>query len=120
VVSLTALPPSPQGKSPRYQLDRRLGGPQNRSGRCGKQKNLELVESNAGRRTRSSSLYRQSSRDFSDAAKAAELMLVQELSRSGLVQSSLPASVAATESLKLPLRFAGPRVQIPTKNDYPD
>jgi hypothetical protein len=27
-------------KSPRYPLDRRLGGPQNRSGRCGEEKRL--------------------------------------------------------------------------------
>jgi hypothetical protein len=33
-------PFSPRGKSPWYQLDRRLGGPQNRSGRRGKKKNL--------------------------------------------------------------------------------
>jgi hypothetical protein len=30
----------PQGKSPRYPLDRRLGGPQSRSGRYGEEKNL--------------------------------------------------------------------------------
>jgi hypothetical protein len=29
-----------QGKNPRYPLDRRLGGPQSRSGRCGLEKNL--------------------------------------------------------------------------------
>jgi hypothetical protein len=29
----------PQGKSPRYPLDRRLGGPQSRSGRGGEEKN---------------------------------------------------------------------------------
>jgi hypothetical protein len=33
-----ALPP---GKSPRYPLDRKLGGPQNRSGRRGEEKILE-------------------------------------------------------------------------------
>jgi hypothetical protein len=27
-------------RSPRYSLDRVLGGPQNRSGRCGEEKNL--------------------------------------------------------------------------------
>jgi len=30
-----------QGKSPRYPLDRRLGGPQNRSGQGGKEKNSQ-------------------------------------------------------------------------------
>jgi hypothetical protein len=29
------------GKEPRYPLDRRLGGPQSRSGRRGEEKNLE-------------------------------------------------------------------------------
>jgi hypothetical protein len=38
VVSFTPLPLYPCGKSPRYSLDRRLGGPQNRSGRHGKVK----------------------------------------------------------------------------------
>jgi hypothetical protein len=33
-----ALPP---GKEPRYPLDRRLGGPQSRSGRCGEEKILD-------------------------------------------------------------------------------
>jgi hypothetical protein len=31
----------PQEKSPWYQLDRRLGGPQNRSGRGGEEKNFQ-------------------------------------------------------------------------------
>jgi hypothetical protein len=31
----------PQGKSPWYQLDRRLGGPQSRSGRGGEEKNSQ-------------------------------------------------------------------------------
>jgi hypothetical protein len=35
VVSFTPRPLYPRGKSPRYPLDRRLGGPQGRSGRCG-------------------------------------------------------------------------------------
>jgi hypothetical protein len=34
-----ALPP---GKEPRYALDRRLDGPQSRSGRCGEEKNLYI------------------------------------------------------------------------------
>jgi hypothetical protein len=32
----------PRGKNPRYPLDRRLGGPQSRSGRRGQKKNLPL------------------------------------------------------------------------------
>jgi hypothetical protein len=39
-VSFTPLPLYSLGKSPRYPLDRRLGGPQSRSGRCGEEKNL--------------------------------------------------------------------------------
>jgi hypothetical protein len=31
----------PQGKSPRYTLDRRLGGPQSQSGHSGKEKNSQ-------------------------------------------------------------------------------
>jgi hypothetical protein len=37
VVSFTPWPLCPQGKSPWYPLDRRLGGPQNRSGRGGEE-----------------------------------------------------------------------------------
>jgi hypothetical protein len=36
------LPLYPRRKSPWYPLDRRLGGPQSRSGCCGEDKNLEL------------------------------------------------------------------------------
>jgi hypothetical protein len=32
---------TPQGKSSRYPLDRRLGGPQSRSGCCGEEKNSQ-------------------------------------------------------------------------------
>jgi hypothetical protein len=32
-----------RGKNPRYPLGRRLGGPQNRSGRRGEEKNLALT-----------------------------------------------------------------------------
>jgi hypothetical protein len=42
VVSFTPLPLYPRKKSPRYPLDRRLGGLQSRSGRCGEEKNLAL------------------------------------------------------------------------------
>jgi hypothetical protein len=41
VVRFTQRPLYPQGKSPRYRLDRRLGGPQSRSGRCGEEKILD-------------------------------------------------------------------------------
>jgi hypothetical protein len=40
VVSFTFLPLYPRGKSIRYPLDRRLGGRQSRSSRCGDEKNL--------------------------------------------------------------------------------
>jgi hypothetical protein len=40
VVSFTARPLYLHGRSRRYPLDRRLGGPQSRSGRCGIEKTL--------------------------------------------------------------------------------
>jgi hypothetical protein len=43
VVSFTTWPLYPQGKSPWYPLDRRLGGPRNRSGRGGKAKKHLLL-----------------------------------------------------------------------------
>jgi hypothetical protein len=42
VVSFMPRPLYSQGKSPRYPLDRRLGGPQSRSGRGGEDKNSQL------------------------------------------------------------------------------
>jgi hypothetical protein len=42
VVSFTPRPLYPQGKNPRYPLDKRLGGPQSRSGRGGSEKNSQL------------------------------------------------------------------------------
>jgi hypothetical protein len=41
VVSFRRRPLYPQGKSPWYPLDRRLGGPQSRSGHGGEQKNSQ-------------------------------------------------------------------------------
>jgi hypothetical protein len=41
VVSFTHRPLYPQGKSPWYLLDRRLGGPKSRSGRGGEEKNSQ-------------------------------------------------------------------------------
>jgi hypothetical protein len=41
VVSFTSRPLYPQGKSPWYPLDRRLGGPQSRSGHGGEEKNSQ-------------------------------------------------------------------------------
>jgi hypothetical protein len=49
------------GKSPRYPLDRRLGGPQGRSGRHGEEKILDPTGTQLrplGRPARSQSLYR--------------------------------------------------------------
>jgi hypothetical protein len=53
-ISFTPRPLYTEGKSLRYPLDRRLGGPQNLSGRCGEEKNpLLYQESNPGRAARS-------------------------------------------------------------------
>jgi hypothetical protein len=41
-VRITTRPLCPRGKSPRYPLDRRLGEPQSRSGRCCEEKILYL------------------------------------------------------------------------------
>jgi len=41
VVSFTTLPIYFQGKVPYYPLDRTLGGPQSRSGRCSEEKNSQ-------------------------------------------------------------------------------
>jgi hypothetical protein len=48
MVSFTPLPLYSRGKSPRYPLYRRMGGPQSPSGHCGEEKNLAP----AGNRTR--------------------------------------------------------------------
>jgi hypothetical protein len=53
VVSFIPLPLYRRGMSPRYPLDRRLGGPQSQSGRYGKEKNPLLLP---GIEPRSSSL----------------------------------------------------------------
>jgi hypothetical protein len=39
--SSTPLPLYTRGKAPRYPLDRRLAGPQSRSGQCGEEKILD-------------------------------------------------------------------------------
>jgi hypothetical protein len=44
VVSFTARPLYPREKCPRYQLDRKLGGPQSRSGRYGVFKAFCLIK----------------------------------------------------------------------------
>jgi hypothetical protein len=41
VVNFTPRPLYPRGRSPRYLLDRRLGGPQSQSGRFGEEKTLD-------------------------------------------------------------------------------
>jgi hypothetical protein len=41
VVNFTPRPLYPQGENPWYPLDRRLGGPQSRSGSDGKEKNSQ-------------------------------------------------------------------------------
>jgi hypothetical protein len=62
VVSLTPLPLYPRGKSSWYPLDRRLGGPQSRPGRGGKEKNSQPPSAiepwNPDRPVRSPALYR--------------------------------------------------------------
>jgi hypothetical protein len=47
VVNFTPRPLDPRGKSPRYPLDRRLGGPQSRSGRFGEEKILDPTGTNS-------------------------------------------------------------------------
>jgi hypothetical protein len=62
VVSFTHRPLYLQGKIPWYPLDRRLGGPQSRSGRGGEEKNSQpppgIEPYNPDRPARSSALYR--------------------------------------------------------------
>jgi hypothetical protein len=62
VVSFEPRPLYPRGKSPRYSLDRKLGGPQNRSGRGGEENNSQLPPGiepwNPDRPARSPALYR--------------------------------------------------------------
>jgi len=54
MVTFTLRPLYPPGKQPRYPLDRRLGGSENRSGRGGEdEKILPCRESNRGRSARS-------------------------------------------------------------------
>jgi hypothetical protein len=64
VVSFTHRPLYPQGKSPWYPLDRRLGRPQSRSGRGGEDKNSQTSPGiepwNHDRPARSPALYRPS------------------------------------------------------------
>jgi hypothetical protein len=43
VVNFTPCPLYPRGKSPRYPLDRRLGGSQSQSGRFGEEKILDAI-----------------------------------------------------------------------------
>jgi hypothetical protein len=61
-VSFAPRPLYPQGKSPWYPLDRRLGRPQSRSGRGGKEKNSqplpEIEPRSSDRQACSQSLYR--------------------------------------------------------------
>jgi hypothetical protein len=47
VVNFTPLPLYPRGKSPRYPLDRRLGGPQSQSGRLGEENSRPFRDSNS-------------------------------------------------------------------------
>jgi hypothetical protein len=62
VVSFTPQPLYPQGKSPWYPLDKRLGGPQSRSGRGGEGKNSRppsgIEPYNPNRPARNPALYR--------------------------------------------------------------
>jgi hypothetical protein len=66
LVSFTSLPLYPQVNNPLYPLDRRLGGLQSRSGRCGEEENLSLPWTELG--TSSPSLYRLSYQVPSSAA----------------------------------------------------
>jgi hypothetical protein len=65
VVSFTTRPLYLQGKSPWYPLDRRLGGPQSRSGHGGEEKNSQ----NADRPARRPALYHLSYGDYNNDGK---------------------------------------------------
>jgi hypothetical protein len=56
MVSFTALPLYPRKKSAQYWLDRRLGGPESRSGRSGEEKNFLPLSVNQSSISLSSSL----------------------------------------------------------------
>jgi hypothetical protein len=51
MVSFTPRPLYPQGKGPRYPLDRRLGGPQSRSGHGDEEKNSQPPPQESNPRT---------------------------------------------------------------------
>jgi hypothetical protein len=58
-------PRYPRKNFPRYPLDRRMDGPQGRSGQCGDDKNLAIRKSNPALPSRSPSLHRLSYPDSS-------------------------------------------------------
>jgi hypothetical protein len=60
VVSFAPLLLYPQGESPRYPLDRRLGEPQIQSGHCGEEKHFALSGIEPRRSAHGLSLYTQS------------------------------------------------------------
>jgi hypothetical protein len=49
MISFTSRPFYPRGKNQLYPLDKRLGGPQSRSGHCGEEKNITLPGIEPGR-----------------------------------------------------------------------
>jgi hypothetical protein len=64
VVNFTPRPLYPQEKNLRYPLDRRLGGPQSRSGRFGEEKILDPT----GTRTPDTSVVQPAARYYTDYA----------------------------------------------------
>jgi hypothetical protein len=78
VVSFTPRPIYPQGKSPWYPLDRRVGGPQSCSAHGGEEKNSQpppgIEPQNPDRPARSPALYRLSHHGSWDRGKAKHFM----------------------------------------------
>jgi hypothetical protein len=64
MVSVMPRPLYPRGKRPRYPLDRKLGGPQSRSGRSGEEKILD----HTGTRTLTPSVVQPVANRYTDCA----------------------------------------------------
>jgi hypothetical protein len=90
VVSLMPRPLYPRRTSPRYPLDRRLGGPQNRSGRCGEENILESTKTRTP-----------TSRYTDRAIPALQCNILHDISIVGLARVSGPFAVDVSLGLRL-------------------